>query len=694
MFKPISTLFTGRVSRRIGSGFVLLVVLMLCCALSGYYGLVRCGSTLDFIAGPAWNTADGTMEGVIEIEGQMLAVRQLVAGEDFASNLAAIEERSAAAKEAFQQVRDAGLTSTEKLRGLDDRLRAYDQGLKTLLAAHQSLLSEKAEYVNRLDRLRVEKANFNEKLVRWSEMLTRITEQDRHNAESDNAWQTYGQLFQLQTHLLQLESLFADLRSLAESNAQPTTSTEFQKNLERTNEVLENIAGIGNSLNSVVDSAKSTSESLCASHQQMLSRLQGVFQRSVGKEAALASYVRLTDDLLEHIDVMESEGDAVVDNAAADVAPLQRSMKFLIICFALGSVLVSVVAAVACTRAITRPIHLMVDVFKKFGDGNLLQRLSMDRQDELGDIANAFDVAAEKIQILVRQLSDGSKALACSAEQVASTATSLVTGVHQTTDQTTLVNRVANSLAENLSSVCATSSSMSENVDSVNQAIQEMTSTITEIAAVTNRYAADVATTQQIAAVTNERMNGLMKAADSIGNVVELIDDLAEQTNLLALNATIEAARAGDAGKGFAVVATEVKDLAKQTAMATADIRKSIQSVQKATQEAVRSIEEINGMIEGMSETTNRIAAAIEEQSATTKCMADHMSSTNVSVVSVTRSVQDSAAASQQITLSMSAVEEVAHDSADRASQFVDAGEQLKTLARKIDDLIQQFDIA
>src|SRR5450631_4346641 len=51
-------------------------------------------------------------------------------------------------------------------------------------------------------------------------------------------------------------------------------------------------------------------------------------------------------------------------------------------------------------------------------------------------------------------------------------------------------------------------------------------------------------------------IDALTKAANQIGDIVSVIDQIAAQTNLLALNATIEAARAGEAGRGFSVVAS------------------------------------------------------------------------------------------------------------------------------------------
>ena len=105
---------------------------------------------------------------------------------------------------------------------------------------------------------------------------------------------------------------------------------------------------------------------------------------------------------------------------------------------------------------------------------------------------------------------------------------------------------------------------------------------------------------------TNEQIGSLAQAAQKIGDVVKLIQDVAGQTNLLALNATIEAARAGEAGRGFAVVASEVKSLAVQTAKATEDIAAQIAAVQVSTGAAVEAIARIAAPHEGDQPATPR----------------------------------------------------------------------------------------
>ena len=141
------------------------------------------------------------------------------------------------------------------------------------------------------------------------------------------------------------------------------------------------------------------------------------------------------------------------------------------------------------------------------------------------------------------------------------------------------------------------------------------------------------------AETTNTTIRSLSKAAEEIGDIIGLINDIAEQTNLLALNATIEAARAGEAGKGFAVVASEVKSLASQTASATEQISTQIASMQDVTGDAVISIESIHEIINNISQAIVGISGAIEEQSSATQEIARNTQQAAQGTIEVTENV-------------------------------------------------------
>ena len=182
-------------------------------------------------------------------------------------------------------------------------------------------------------------------------------------------------------------------------------------------------------------------------------------------------------------------------------------------------------------------------------------------------------------------------AVSSSAEGMEATAQLLAAAAEQTTQQSHTVAAASEEL----------SASVNEIARQIDQSNQVIGSAVAQVRSSETMVDAPVA------------------AAEKIGNVTKMINDIASQTNLLALNATIEAARAGEAGKGFAVVASEVKSLATQTARATEEIAEQIKEIQESSRTTATAIRDIGRIVAEVSEITTSISGAVEEQSAATR---------------------------------------------------------------------------
>ncbi|SOE01619.1 methyl-accepting chemotaxis protein [Caenispirillum bisanense] len=314
-----------------------------------------------------------------------------------------------------------------------------------------------------------------------------------------------------------------------------------------------------------------------------------------------------------------------------------------------------------------KPLRGATAVMLRLADGDLTVEVPKARAgDEVGDIVVALEafktsaaereaLRAREAEAAARQVERASRmsALTSDFERTVSGLLEAVSGSVRTLDGTaqTLTGSSQQTTARAVAAADATRAATG-NAESVAAATDQLDRAIAEIAE-RLRASTDVAArAEEQARLTNTTMTGLSAAADRIGEVVKLINDIASQTNLLALNATIEAARAGEAGKGFAVVANEVKTLASQTARATDEIAQHIAAVQSEASAAVNATREIAATIERISDITEGIAEAVKQQGAATTEIARNIqeaargtadASTNVQAVLVTARATDEA---------------------------------------------------
>ncbi len=318
-------------------------------------------------------------------------------------------------------------------------------------------------------------------------------------------------------------------------------------------------------------------------------------------------------------------GDARDD--ASGAADFSRLLSLIIV---LISIVIAVIVALWVSRSIKKPLSQVMTVLGEIAKGDFTKRVKISSKDELGELSRWVNDLVEKLESVMRDIRSASTEVSDSAKSSALLANESKSLMNAQNEQTTSVASAMTEMAATVQEVAKSSETTLSQVQIVDQK------------ALDNRHQMDInvkAVEELVKEIeaSSEAVNVLNEHSQSIGKILEVIQEIAEQTNLLALNAAIEAARAGEQGRGFAVVADEVRTLATRTHSSTEEIQRVIIELQngvKATvasmskscssaynsvsksQEVGVSLQEMQTLVADIRDLTTQIATAAEQQSA------------------------------------------------------------------------------
>ncbi|AKJ28599.1 methyl-accepting chemotaxis protein [Caldimonas brevitalea] len=353
-------------------------------------------------------------------------------------------------------------------------------------------------------------------------------------------------------------------------------------------------------------------------------------QRAEAARLLVQDSMPATDEVLAAIAAniaYQEHNSAAQYQAAADD---YRTARTTMIVSALLCVLLAAVAAFTLTRSITRPLAQARQMLQKVAEGDLSNRVEVDRRDEVGELLNGLRTMQHKLSELVQDVRRNADGVATASVQIA----------QGNQDLSGRTEQQAASLEQTAASMEELNSTARQNAANANQA-----NDLARAASAVAQRGGEVV--GQVVSTMREINDSSRRIADIIG----VIDGIAFQTNILALNAAVEAARAGEQGRGFAVVATEVRSLAQRSAGAAKEIKSLIGAsvdrvevgtglvdqaghtmseivqgiarvtdllggIAVASQEQTQGIEQVSAAVSGMDQVTQQNAALVEQAAA------------------------------------------------------------------------------
>lgn len=572
----------------------------------GWYGSQRLADLLSYVLGAAWQTADGAMEGSIELGNQSLYIQKMLSG--IPLDAPELQRAKEAASDALRRVEQGGLIDAAAITTLKQHEQTYQQEQAQLLTLYRTFTSADEALrasSERMSRLSTRLEVIGDEAV---ESLTRSPDQAiSWNDGLATRWQAADG--GMEANIGFLRQLYA-LEKMQSEGPTPAIQAELAQATRFYQDAVDGMLATGQF--DVPGDGEFAGQMLSTQYRALQADNARLIREWTTALSAyqnqLARYEQSADQLRLALVEVEAQGDATVEDQVHQLNAIIDYTKGLI----LGGLLLSLLIVTCCgfwlVRTIVKPLlqvnQRMQDIAA--GEGDLNARINLSRDDEIGSLAGSVDRFIEKLQKMICATMDNNQHI----NQHVHTSVNRVQAISQSSRQTAAHAQALHHDSEQMVQVATT---ISDNCNLAAHNANEVRQLTTQSSQYVSSATAGM---QRVVMEVGECATAIKEQAGQIGQIISTISNISEQTNLLALNAAIEAARGGEMGRGFAVVADEVRTLANRTATSSAEITDVINSIQQQTEQAYLMMQRNLKTVEsGMadSDNTKQILFKVEE---------------------------------------------------------------------------------
>ncbi len=331
------------------------------------------------------------------------------------------------------------------------------------------------------------------------------------------------------------------------------------------------------------------------------------------------------------------------------------------------------------TNMIVNPIASVTAMMKDIasGEGDLTKRISVNSNDEIGQLAKHVNTFIDKLRHLLIDTREQSLRLDEASAELSRVSDETHQELLQEKDEVDSVSTAVTEMAATVLEISRNAQEANNATDSVHELTGKGVSLSTTAQDGMNSLSQHIGNASQV-------VSGLEQESSNIGSVVDVINGIAEQTNLLALNAAIEAARAGEQGRGFAVVADEVRTLASRTQESTDDIRNMITKLQRIALQASQMMEQGKEQAESSLTQTEHVLTAFSDISESVSLVQDQ----NHQIATAT---EEQTLVAEDINNNLNSINSLVNNTTDHANELAHEAQVLRELAGTLHNTVNEF---